>query len=284
MGAILTVLIPLLGIITHVTQWTNTPGVGRNELAARNQLLEQRIKEMEAYVQRANEAVEKMKSPPSTALALSDGELQRLKDKMGFHSEHYNFAVAGESGKGKSSIINAIAQKKLCKVGEIETTRIPQEVKLSDHLSLWDLPGGNTMNHPAATYVDDFGLKAFDVVILVTDNRFTEFDVGLQKILSAAGVPVFLVRNKADQAFQSLADRMDLSNDSPVEDLMKVMDTIRRSVTQYAMHNFPKNVPLYIVSARHMMYPAKLVYGIAAIQFDESKFLTDVAMAGTRRA
>ena len=102
----------------------------------------------------------------------------------------------------------------MCETGETETTHTPQEVKASEQISIWDVPGGGTAAHPAETYIKDFGLKAFDTVILVSADRFSQFSVDLHRILTAAGVPVFLVRNKADIAFKSVMDRHNVDQDT----------------------------------------------------------------------
>jgi predicted GTPase len=73
--------------------------------------------------------------------------------------------------------------------------------------SLWDLPGAGTEKFPAETYVKNMGMRYYDIVLLVTAERFTEGDVKVKKELDHWKIPYFIIRNKIDQAIQSNIDQ-----------------------------------------------------------------------------
>lgn len=86
----------------------------------------------------------------------------------------YNFGITGQSGVGKSTLINAICgydddDPKAAKVNIVECTenvrRYPHpQLK---HLVLYDLPGAGTASHPLHTYFCDKRLYVFDCLLLV---------------------------------------------------------------------------------------------------------------------
>jgi GTP-binding protein EngB required for normal cell division len=116
-----------------------------------------------------------------------------------------NLAITGSSGAGKSSLINALRDLKprdvgAADVGVEETTMDPMPYPFPQlpHVRLWDLPGAGTPRFPQETYLRDMGLRYFDIVIVVSKERFTQIDVMLLKELAEFGVPHFTVRTKID--------------------------------------------------------------------------------------
>jgi len=71
---------------------------------------------------------------------------------------------------------------------------------------IWDLPGAGTPRFPQGTYVKDMGLRYFDMVVLITAERFTEAERLLKDELDHWNVPYFLVRSKADVSVTSMID------------------------------------------------------------------------------
>jgi GTPase Era involved in 16S rRNA processing len=51
------------------------------------------------------------------------------------------------------------------------------------------------------------GMRYYDMVLLVTADRFTEGDVKVKKELDHWKIPYFIIRNKIDQAIQSNIDQ-----------------------------------------------------------------------------
>lgn len=118
-----------------------------------------------------------------------------------------NWAVAGATGVGKSSLVNAIRglpidHKDAAKVGVVECTMEckPYEFydqRMAGKFRLYDVPGCGTEAHPIATYVKLTGLRYYHGVILVIrDGRPTENDIYLIRECIAFGVPYYIVNNK----------------------------------------------------------------------------------------
>jgi len=110
-----------------------------------------------------------------------------------------NIAITGQSGNGKSSMINGLLGKPLAKVGSTETTF---EIKSYAHNGtvLYDLPGCGTPNFPKETYIGKCNLSSYDAAIIVTANRFMENDLWLINEMGRLQKPVYVVRTKMDEA------------------------------------------------------------------------------------
>jgi len=144
--------------------------------------------------------------------------------------ENYNFAFVGPSGSGKSSLINALRRleegsPEFAEVGENETT---QERRSYKHPTLprvlfWDLPGGATEKHRAATYFEDNALDAFNSLVLVCAGRFTELDVDIAKQAMTKQIPVLFVRTKVDADIQNKRARSKVMKDRPYRELLAIL-------------------------------------------------------------
>lgn len=117
-----------------------------------------------------------------------------------------NIAVVGNSGVGKSLLINALRGLKDSKspgwapVGVKETTFEPEFYTLSKEagVRLWDLPGAGTEAFPRDSYISQMGLRYFDKVIVVTALRYTQVEKEIMDELVRYDVPLMMVRTKVD--------------------------------------------------------------------------------------
>uniref|UniRef100_A0AC34Q8Q9 IRG-type G domain-containing protein n=1 Tax=Panagrolaimus sp. JU765 TaxID=591449 RepID=A0AC34Q8Q9_9BILA len=106
----------------------------------------------------------------------SDREKLRAEalDKFKINSNtDYNFGITGQSGVGKSSLINAICgyddnDPRAAKIDIVECTETVQRYPHPNlkHLVLYDLPGAGTTGHPSLTYFCDKRLYVFDFVFV----------------------------------------------------------------------------------------------------------------------
>lgn len=149
-----------------------------------------------------------------------------------WQNECINVAVTGNSGSGKSSLINALRNIKpnypgAANVGIKETTTHIQKYEFpeTDKVKLWDLPGVGTQKFSRKTYLEDTELSKFDIVVVVTANRFLENDIWIARQASRLGKFVIFVRTKID------FDLMNAKRDDPENfDEMKCLETIRRDI------------------------------------------------------
>ncbi|CAB3999843.1 interferon-inducible GTPase 5-like, partial [Paramuricea clavata] len=116
------------------------------------------------------------------------------------------FAVAGESGAGKSAFINAIRGLKddddgAARVDVLETTMEPTEYQHPENpmISFVDLPGYGTPNNPdLPTYWKNAGLDDYDIFLIITPTRFRQNDFDLAKKIHSTGKSFFVIRTKID--------------------------------------------------------------------------------------
>ncbi|CAO3625411.1 unnamed protein product [Cunninghamella blakesleeana] len=159
---------------------------------------------------------------PTEPLPIPKEIKEAARRSIGLDCEQfYNVAVVGVSGTGKSSVVNGIMgyrdnDKIAAATGESETTKKPRGYRHPDLRSMiiWDMPGANTMNHPASTYFQDKFLCAFDSLIIVTAERLMETDIKIAKQAQQWQIPVLIVRNKADQAIESKIRKLKSLNSS----------------------------------------------------------------------
>src|SRR5258708_4160345 len=91
---------------------------------------------------------------------LRDRGVQAQADLDEYERTKVNVALIGETGVGKSSLVNAIVGRKVAQTGATgETTHQAQAVPHEevDGLVFWDLPGCGTPNQPRATYIEKQG-------------------------------------------------------------------------------------------------------------------------------
>ncbi|XP_031222105.1 interferon-inducible GTPase 1-like [Mastomys coucha] len=151
----------------------------------------------------------------SIELCLKNGDLQRAKSVISdalrvIDNAPINIAVTGESGSGKSSLINALRKVKpeeegAAKVGVTETT---MKIKSYEHpkvknLILWDLPGIGTLKFQPKNYLQKVGFKKYDFFIIASSTRFTKHEIDLAKAIRIMKKNYYFVRTKVDFDLQN---------------------------------------------------------------------------------
>ena len=110
----------------------------------------------------------------------TEAQFQSAKIRIQYDPDKLHFAICGNSGSGKSSLINAFRglanfDPGAAPTGVIETTtsitRYPDPHNELPHSRfIWfDIPGAGTLNVPGWQYFNEQGLFIFDIIILVYD-------------------------------------------------------------------------------------------------------------------
>ncbi|KAG2500764.1 hypothetical protein HYH03_001526 [Edaphochlamys debaryana] len=171
--------------------------------------LQDKHTELEVELKKATAATAWRRAPPQELLAAAKEALGPL----GFDPLSFNIAVVGSSGMGKSSLINSLLSLKGDSMTRAdvdhtqECTRQLRRYDLKENaVALWDVPGGDTANHPGASYVQDKHLAAFDMLLLVVNERVTEMhaNIMLASLSKFSHQKVLLVYPKADDRIRSM--------------------------------------------------------------------------------
>ena len=137
----------------------------------------------------------------------SPEELAAAKRRIQYNEDCFHFAVAGISGSGKSSLVNAFRGLRSqdagsAAVGVTETTlqmtRYP-DANPENPFVWYDIPGAGTLKCRDWQYFNDQGLYVFDFIVVLFDNRFTMTDIAILVNARIFNIPTYIVRSKADQ-------------------------------------------------------------------------------------
>jgi GTP-binding protein EngB required for normal cell division len=167
-------------------------GEAREELARR----ESELKAREAAVEAEREALNQRQK------ASEDCPQPSWLDNV---NGTINIGITGNAGVGKSLLINKLRRvrqgsENWAPTGVNETTMRPTEYKFPSEprVRLWDLPGAGTASFPSETYIQDMGLRYFDMIIIATAGRYTSTEIRLREELEKHKVVYFMVRTKVD--------------------------------------------------------------------------------------
>lgn len=137
------------------------------------------------------------------------------KNLDGWNEKPLNIGVTGMSGKGKSSLINALrnveeGSKDAAKVGEEECTTdcIPYPYPKQKNIVFWDLPGTGTSEFRKETYLEQINVDRYDFFLIVSSERFSEIDSWLAEELRQRKKRYYFIRTKADVDMANIKRRL----------------------------------------------------------------------------
>ncbi|XP_052011912.1 interferon-inducible GTPase 1-like [Apodemus sylvaticus] len=150
-----------------------------------------------------------------------------------------NIAVTGESGAGKSSLINTLREieheeEGAAKVGVTETTTEAVSYKHPKvkNLTLWDLPGIGTMKFQPKDYLEKVEFKKYDFFIIASSTRFTKHELDLAKAIRIMKKNYYFVRTKVD---------VDLENEEKCHPRTFNRETTLEDIQNYCLDGFKNN-------------------------------------------
>ncbi|KIK65229.1 hypothetical protein GYMLUDRAFT_220502 [Collybiopsis luxurians FD-317 M1] len=163
-----------------------------------------------------NEARENWLKGIQPVVLPTEEEYRRILEARQYKEGYFHFAVAGTSGCGKSSLINAFRgilndSKDAAAVGVTETTRDIgryDDPRQEHHFVWYDIPGAGTLQVPRYQYFNDQGLYIFDAIIVLWNDRFTDTDIAIIDNCARFRIPCFIVRSKSDNHIRAIANDM----------------------------------------------------------------------------
>lgn len=173
----------------------------------------------------------------------------------------YNFAFVGQTGCGKSTLINSLRHMEeshpdAARVAEVEgTVYIKKYIyPTHPHVALWDFPGAGSKRQPVENYFERNLIYAFDCILILSSERFVQVDFDIAKKALDYKRPCAFVRTKADIALQSIVQRTGKT-------MLEASKDLRRDVTASFEDNLRKcgllekksSYKLFIISAWAMV-------------------------------
>ena len=163
-------------------------------------------------VEAKEEAERRLKEGIQPVVTPSLEEVAAAKRRVQYREDCFHFAIAGISGSGKSSLVNAFRGLRsrdagAAPVGVTETTlqmtRYP-DANPENPFVWYDIPGAGTLKCRDWQYFNDQGLYVFDCIIVLFDNRFTMTDIAILVNARRFNIPTYIVRSKADQHIRNI--------------------------------------------------------------------------------
>jgi energy-coupling factor transporter ATP-binding protein EcfA2 len=153
-------------------------------------------------------------------------ELAAAKRRIQYREDCFHFAVAGISGSGKSSLVNAFRGLRRRDVGAaavgvteraLQVTRYP-DANPENPFVWYEIPGAGAVKRHDWQYFIDQGLFVFESIVILFDNRFTLTDIAILANARHFNIPTYIVRSKADCYIQNIMLDMGCDSDHGNED------------------------------------------------------------------
>ncbi|KAF9038188.1 interferon-inducible GTPase-domain-containing protein [Panaeolus papilionaceus] len=212
---------------------------------------------------------------------------QQFRQRYNIQDTKINIGIVGESGTGKSSLLNALRglsprDQGAARCGFNETTAFVQGYpdRRNPNIVWYDVPGANTPTVRGWTYFAAQGLYVFTIIVVVFSDRFTETAGTLITNANKCSIPAFLVRTKGDQLVQGA--QYDWDDDEPLSDeaarQIVVKETRKMVSDNLARLKLPDQT-VYIVSRFAMK--DLVTKGDKRAVIDEQRVLDDILLLGS---
>jgi len=176
--------------------------------------LEMAAKKMEEDLKNAEQKFTDDAGDPDKFDAIQDKIFQTFLSKVGTMEpppkmDRPSVAVLGQNGVGKSSLINALAGKKVTEVGYVDCTKEVSKVFGSDTTDFYDVPGCND-RRSYCNLKHIMQIKTMHLILICYVDR-VEHIIKLEEMVASCKVPYLVVRTKMDTV-DAEADRHEMWN------------------------------------------------------------------------
>ncbi|XP_065101660.2 uncharacterized protein irgq1 [Paramisgurnus dabryanus] len=137
-----------------------------------------------------------------------------------------DIAVTGESGAGKSSLINAFQgvrpdDDSAAPTGVVETTMQATLYLLPNlpQVRMWDLPGMGTPTFTSKSYTKTMNLHLYDIFMVVMSERVRENNMILIDAIIEQKKPFYAIRSKIDNEMRSQRRKRGFSEESALNQM-----------------------------------------------------------------
>lgn len=211
----------------------------RNAQEAAERIAREAKEKVEAAKQTQKEAEECLKKGIQPIVLPSAQEVSAARERVQYQDGLFHFAVAGVSGSGKSSLINAFRglhnkDAGAARTGIVETTstidRYPDPNPRNPFV-WYDIPGAGTLQQSDWLYFNSQGLFVFDCIIVLFDARFTTTDIAILTNCRRFQIPTYIVRSKADAHIRNIM--RDLGYESESDDRARRTELYTAAREQY---------------------------------------------------
>ncbi|KAK0240887.1 P-loop containing nucleoside triphosphate hydrolase protein [Armillaria nabsnona] len=223
--------------------------------------------------------------------------------KLRFYKEgKFHLAIAGISGTGKSSLINAFRgiwddDEGAAMTDIVESTSVVTpylDPNPANPLIWFDVPGSGTLACSDWTYFNDQGLYVFDAIIILFNDRFTATDIAILKNCERYNIPTYIVRSKSDIHIENIIQKKmrgakvkanpasaEILDEARKEYLARTKESVRLNL----MKSDPpiKSQRMYAVSRDTLTMVVREEPLEGVLVLDESELLRDILQDGYSR-
>ncbi|KAF9061433.1 interferon-inducible GTPase-domain-containing protein [Rhodocollybia butyracea] len=213
----------------------------------------------EATLRDAEEVRRKVEAEYTFGIPLAElptrEEREETERRYHYRRDRLHIAIAGFTGTGKSSLINAFRglkdiHKDAAATGHNETTKYVGRYPDPKLPVVWfDVPGAGTLNTPDWKYFNAQGLYIFDAVLIVFNQRFTATDIAILRNCKRYEIPSYIVRSQSDLTLQKIVKKKeeakhcdDEDEDEDEEDDPRIVTEARREYKESTSESVAKNL------------------------------------------
>eukprot|EP01055_Gregarina_sp_Pseudo9_P001688 Gregarina_sp_Pseudo_9__1687@NODE_2140_length_1132_cov_18_781336_g1974_i0_p1_GENE_NODE_2140_length_1132_cov_18_781336_g1974_i0NODE_2140_length_1132_cov_18_781336_g1974_i0_p1_ORF_typecomplete_len356_score42_44IIGP/PF05049_13/1_2e32IIGP/PF05049_13/8_7e02RsgA_GTPase/PF03193_16/0_00079RsgA_GTPase/PF03193_16/1e02MMR_HSR1/PF01926_23/0_00062ABC_tran/PF00005_27/9e02ABC_tran/PF00005_27/0_0032FeoB_N/PF02421_18/0_0049Dynamin_N/PF00350_23/1_4e03Dynamin_N/PF00350_23/0_014AIG1/PF04548_16/0_015Ad_Cy_reg/PF16701 len=236
--------------------------------------------------------------PSRESIRAKRQELCGLAVSVSHYAENFAYiAVVGAGGAGKSSLINSARGLKRKAQGAAPVKSYLSRDSGADSRSLavypaqniplvfFEIPSFGDMDNLRWNFFEAQSLYAYDAVILVWESRLTDTDVSIIANCCSLGVPIKLVRTKADIDLKSQQDDAKATLEEIIRDYRaSTRQYVNQQLASLPQSNHSSRFPIetFILSEtclRHIVTQSCQT----GVEMDERKFVEALRVASQPR-